>query len=125
MTKKSIADKPLTRRQQEIYDFIADYIDQYRFGPTIREIANAFMVTSMSTVHGIVDKLICKGYLTRTPNGPRTLALTDKSGRRITMVSQAGVMDWIEQQSSQHAKDAAIYALLTDLQQGIQSGRIC
>ncbi|MDN8592050.1 hypothetical protein Q0V21_25210 [Paenibacillus sp. 11B] len=125
MTTKAISDKPLTRRQQEIYDFIADFIDQHRYGPTIREIADAFMITSASTVHGVLDRLIIKGCLTRTPNGPRTLALTDKSCKKIAMVSREGVMDWIERQSNQHAKDALVYALLTDLQEGIQTGRIC
>lgn len=124
MTKKSIADKPLTRRQQEIYDFIADFIDSNSYGPSIREIADAFMfVTSTAFKH--VETLINKGYLNHKAGGVRTLSLTDKSGRRIAMVSRAGVMDWIEQQSNQHAKDAAVYALLTDLQEGIQTGRIC
>lgn len=125
MTMKSIADKPLSRRQQEIYDFIADFIDSHGFSPTIREVAHAFMISSVSTVHGIVDRLISKGYLTRLPNGPRTLALTDKSGKKIKTVSRAGIMDWIDKQSNQHEADAAVYAMLTDLQEGIQTGRIC
>ncbi|RAW18475.1 hypothetical protein DC345_04930 [Paenibacillus taichungensis] len=125
MTTKSIADKPLSRRQQEVYDFIADFIDSKGYGPSIREIADAFMFESPSSAFSHVDMLIRKGYLNHKAGGVRTLSLTDKSGRRIAMVSQAGVMEWIAQQSNQHAKDAAVYALLTDLQDGIQTGRIC
>lgn len=125
MTKKSIADKPLSRRQQEVYDFITDFIDSYGYGPSIREIADAFMFGSPSSAFRHVDMLIRKGYLNHKAGGVRTLSLTDKTGRRVAMVSQAGVMDWIEQQSNQHAKDATIYTLLTDLQDGIQTGRIC
>ncbi|MGF6354042.1 repressor LexA [Paenibacillus sp. 4624] len=124
MTKKSIADKPLSPRQQEVYDFIADFIDSHGYGPSIREIADAFMfVTSTAFKH--VETLINKGYLNHKAGGVRTLSLTDKSSKKIAMVSQAGVMNWIEQQSNQHAKDATIYVLLTDLQEGIQTGRIC
>lgn len=124
MTKNSIVDKPLTRRQQEVYDFIAHFIDTHGYGPSIREIADAFIfVTSTAFKH--VETLINKGYLNHKAGGVRTLSLTDKSGKKIAMVSQAGVLDWINQQSNQHAKDATIYELLTDLQEGIQTGRIC
>lgn len=125
MTKKSIADKPLSRQQQEVYDFISGFIGLKGYGPSIREIADALNFKSASSAFRHVNMLIRKGYLNHKAGGVRTLSLTDKSGRRIAMVSRAGVMDWIEQQSNQHAKDAAVYALLTDLQEGIQSGRIC
>ncbi|WP_186333829.1 hypothetical protein [Paenibacillus xylanexedens] len=125
MTTKSTLDKPLSRRQQEVYDFVADFIESNGYGPSIREIADAFMFASASTAFKHVETLICKGYLNHKAGGVRTLSLTDKSGKKIAMVSQAGVLDWISQQSNQHAKDATIYALLTDLQEGIQTGRIC
>ncbi|PYE49830.1 hypothetical protein HUB98_09175 [Paenibacillus barcinonensis] len=124
MTKKSIADKPLSRRQQEVYDFISGFIGSKGYGPSIREIADAFMFESPSSAFRHVNMLIQKGYLNHKAGGVRTLSLTDKSGKKIAMVSQAGVMDWIAQQSNQHAKDAAAYALLADLQEGIQTGRI-
>lgn len=125
MTKKLIADKPLSSQQQEVYDFISGFIGSKGYGPSIREIADALNFKSSSSAYRHVNMLIRKGYLNHKAGGVRTLSLTDKSGKKIAKVSQAGVMSWIEQQSHQHAKDAAIYALLTDLQEGIQTGRIC
>nr|WP_186323041.1 hypothetical protein [Paenibacillus xylanexedens] len=120
MTKKSVADKPLSRRQQEVYDFIADFIDSHGYGPSIREIADAFMfVTSTAFKH--VETLINKGYLNHKAGGVRTLSLTEKSGRRIAMVSQAGIMDWIKEKMT---TDPSYHAILSQLQANIESGAI-
>ena len=41
----------LSKRQQQIYNFIESYIEQKGFGPTVREICEAVNLSSPSTVH--------------------------------------------------------------------------
>ena len=60
--------KPLTERQQAIYDFIADAI---RSGgpPTIREIMDVFGINSTNGVRTTLETLEKKGYI-RPPGAP-------------------------------------------------------
>ena len=41
----------LTARQQEIWQFLADYVDEHGYPPTVREIGDAVGLASPSTVH--------------------------------------------------------------------------
>lgn len=52
------------------------------------------------------------------------MALT-KKGKRPKVVTQSGILKWISEQGIEETHDAAVYNLLSDLQEGIQSGRIC
>lgn len=124
MTTRATLDKPLRRRQQDVYDFVRLFIEEKGYSPTIREIAEGIMLASASTVHTHVNSLIRKGYLTQSSGGVRTLALT-KKGKQPKVVTQAGIMKWIEEKGNDHQFDVAATALLNDLQESIQSGRIC
>ena len=66
----------LTDRQQEIYDFVADYVDQHGSPPTVREIGEAVGLASPSTVHAHLANLERAGLLRRDPTKPRALELT-------------------------------------------------
>ena len=52
----------LSKRQQQIYNFIESYIEQKGFGPTVREICEAVNLSSPSTVHVHLKTLEDKGY---------------------------------------------------------------
>ena len=67
--------KPLTARQQSVYDFIESYILQKGYGPTVREIAKAVQLSSPSTVHVHLKTLEEKGYIVRDPLKSRSIAL--------------------------------------------------
>ncbi|CAH1216005.1 hypothetical protein [Paenibacillus sp. JJ-223] len=125
MTTRATLDKPLSRRQQDVYDFVRLYIENNGYGPSIREIADNLMMASVSTAHNHVEKLIRKGYLSNKSGGPRTLTLT-KNGNRPKVVSQSSIMKWIDRQMNNYTgHDALAYAMLTDLKTRIESGRIC
>src|ERR671930_489560 len=47
----------LTRRQQEIWKFLTDYVDDHGYPPTVREIGEAVGLASPSTVHAHLDNL--------------------------------------------------------------------
>src|SRR5712691_8673883 len=70
----------LTGRQQEIWDFLVDYVDRHGYPPTVREIGGAVGLASPSTVHAHLGNLERAGLLRRDPTKPRALELL---GRRM------------------------------------------
>ena len=66
----------LTGRQQEIWDFLVDYVDRHGYPPTVREIGEKVGLASPSTVHAHLANLERAGFLKRDPTKPRALELT-------------------------------------------------
>ena len=71
----------LTKRQQEIFDFIKTYSAKYGYPPTVRDIGKAVGLTSSSTVHAHLSNLEKLGLLRRDPTKPRALELLDRATR--------------------------------------------
>ena len=70
----------LTKRQQEIFDFIKRYSAKHGYPPTVRDIGKAIGLTSSSTVHAHLANLEKVGLLRRDPTKPRALeVLVDKA----------------------------------------------
>ena len=65
----------LTGRQQEIWDFLVDYVDAHGYPPTVREIGEAVGLASPSTVHAHLANLERAGLLRRDPTKPRAIEL--------------------------------------------------
>jgi len=66
----------LSERQQEIWDFLVDYVGRLGYPPTVREIGEAVGLASPSTVHAHLANLERAGMLRRDPTKPRALELT-------------------------------------------------
>jgi repressor LexA len=69
------APPQLTARQQEIWQFLVDYVDRHGYPPTVREIGEAVGLASPSTVHAHLANLERAGLLKRDPTKPRALDL--------------------------------------------------
>jgi repressor LexA len=69
----------LTKRQQEIFDFIGKYSAKYGYPPTVRDIGKAVGLASSSTVHAHLANLEKIGLLRRDPSKPRAIELLDKA----------------------------------------------
>lgn len=67
----------LTERQNEIFLFIKEYIDENAFPPTFREIGKKFEIASTFGVKRHIDALIKKGYLRTESNTSRTISIVD------------------------------------------------
>ena len=65
----------LTGRQQEIWDFLVEYVDRHGYPPTVREIGEHVGLASPSTVHAHLANLERAGFLKRDPTKPRALEL--------------------------------------------------
>jgi repressor LexA len=69
----------LTKRQQEIFDFIRKYSAKYGYPPTVRDIGKAVGLASSSTVHAHLSNLEKIGMLRRDPSKPRAIELLDRA----------------------------------------------
>lgn len=65
----------ITARQKQVYDFIATYQKQYRYPPTLQEIAGHLDINGNLGVMRHLAALEKKGYLTRTPGISRSIRL--------------------------------------------------
>ncbi|MFZ0390744.1 MAG: transcriptional repressor LexA [Calditrichia bacterium] len=60
------AMKGLTARQQQVLQFIADYMGRHGYAPSYQEIADAFSIASKQGVVRHLTALERKGYITRS-----------------------------------------------------------
>jgi repressor LexA len=65
----------LTERQQQIWNFLVEYVDRHGYPPTVREIGEEVGLASPSTVHAHLANLERAGLLHRDPTKPRALEL--------------------------------------------------
>src|SRR3954447_25260182 len=69
----------LTKRQQEIFDYIKSYSARFGYPPTVRDIGKAIGLASSSTVHAHLANLEKIGLLRRDPSKPRAIELLDRA----------------------------------------------
>jgi repressor LexA len=67
----------LTRRQQEILDYIRSEVHRCGYPPSVREIGEAVGLSSSSTVHSHLSAIEAKGFIKRDPSKPRALEVLD------------------------------------------------
>jgi len=69
--------RELTKRQQEILDFVRAEVHRCGYPPSVREIGHAVGLSSSSTVHSHLAALEAKGFIRRDPSKPRALEVLD------------------------------------------------
>ena len=65
--------KPVTEKQQQIYDFVGEYTEDHGYSPPAREIAGAVGLNSTSTVHFHLKALEEAGLLAHSSGKTRSL----------------------------------------------------
>ena len=80
--------RPLSKRQQAIYDYICSYTKEHSYPPSVREIGAAVGLASPSTVHTHLKVLEREGYITRDSNKPRTIEIVGQDNDGLAKVSQ-------------------------------------
>jgi repressor LexA len=79
-----MVERSLTKRQQEILDFVRRYVGENGYPPTVRDIGHAVGLTSSSTVHAHLANLEKAGALRRDPTKPRAIeVLKDKARKAV------------------------------------------
>src|SRR5579864_3402009 len=73
--KRPVEARVLTDRQQQIWNYLVEYVDRHGYPPTVREIGEQVGLASPSTVHAHLANLERAGLLKRDPTKPRALEL--------------------------------------------------
>src|ERR1700681_2974320 len=68
----------LTKRQKDVVEFIARFVDENGYSPSYEEIARGLNLASLATVHKHISTLEAKQYLKRGFNQSRSLDLGPK-----------------------------------------------
>ena len=71
----------LTRRQRQVYDFLAHFVDENGYSPSFEEIGEGLGLSSLATVHKHISNLEEKGLLKRDYNRSRSIDLLKPRGR--------------------------------------------
>ena len=79
----------LTARQQEIWNYLVEYVDRHGYPPTVREIGERVGLASPSTVHAHLANLERAGLLRRDPTKPRALELIGREKEAPTPAQPA------------------------------------
>lgn len=69
----------LTKKQKELLELIIIYINEHKISPTTRELAHLYGVKSSSTMHGYLERLREKGYITWHEGMPRTIQVLKRA----------------------------------------------
>ena len=72
-----MAQGKISKKQQEILEYIKDQILQRGFPPAVREICEAVNLKSTSSVHSHLETLEKNGYIRRDPTKPRAIEILD------------------------------------------------
>ena len=68
----------LTKRQKQVLDFLAEFIENNGYSPSYEEIASALQLASLATVHKHISALEAKNYVKRSFNQSRSLEVSPK-----------------------------------------------
>lgn len=73
----------ITKKQQEILNYIKDEILKRGYPPAVREICEAVQLKSTSSVHSHLETLEKNGYIRRDPTKPRAIEICDDSFQMV------------------------------------------
>ena len=76
--------RKISKRQQQIYDFIRSYQLEKGYPPSVREMASAVGLSSPSTVHAHLSALESRGLIKRDSTKPRALEVFNEDGSPAT-----------------------------------------
>tara|TARA_R110002111_G_scaffold239761_2_gene301419 strand:- start:172 stop:774 length:603 start_codon:yes stop_codon:yes gene_type:complete len=75
----------LTERQQDTYEFIVQYIEQYGRSPLLSEVAQGIGLTSQGSVHNYIQALVNEGLILRTVGRSRGLQLASDKQKKLSV----------------------------------------
>ncbi|HEY9764700.1 MAG TPA: transcriptional repressor LexA [Trichocoleus sp.] len=70
---------PLTSAQQELYDWLVEYIREHQHSPSIRQMMRAMGLKSPAPIQSRLEHLKNKGYIEWSEGKARTIRIRDKA----------------------------------------------
>ena len=74
-----MAQGKISAKQLEILEYIKSQILERGFPPSVRDICEAVILKSTSSVHSHLETLKKNGYIRRDPTKPRAIEILDES----------------------------------------------
>ena len=78
-----MANGIISKKQQEILDYIKAQILEKGYPPAVRDICQAVNLKSTSSVHAHLETLEKNGYIRRDPSKPRAIEIIDDSFQMV------------------------------------------
>jgi repressor LexA len=78
----------ITRRQRQVYDFIADFVERNGYSPSFEEIGQGLQLSSLATVHKHISNLERKGLLKREQNRSRSIDVLPVRARKAARLQE-------------------------------------
>ncbi len=90
-----MSKRPISKKQQEILDYMKQEILNRGFPPSVREICDAVHLRSTSSVHAHLEALEKNGYIRKDATKPRAIEIIDEEFRdeRIRSLVRPGLSD--------------------------------
>jgi len=88
--------EPLTSAQQELYDWLADYIGVHRHSPSIRQMMEAMGLRSPAPIQSRLKHLQQKGWITWQEGQARTLQLLGNMAAGIPVLGAVAAGGLVE-----------------------------
>ena len=82
----------MTKKQKQIYDYIAQYIAKYGYAPSLSEIRDKVKINTISTIHGYISRLIKAGLLKRVKGVSRSIELVKTKALNMLEVPLVGTI---------------------------------
>jgi repressor LexA len=83
---------PLTKRQNEIFAFLDEYLKDRGYSPSLDEIAKHFGIASLNAVYKHLNVLEEKGFIKRLSNRARSIQIVEQGVVAEQMVPLLGVI---------------------------------
>jgi repressor LexA len=74
----------LSKRQQQVLEYIRDTVNDRGYPPSVREIGDAVGLSSPSSVHSQLSALVELGMITRDPTKPRAIVVVEDQSEKQT-----------------------------------------
>ena len=86
--------RALTKKQENVYNFIRGMIVGRGYGPTVREICDEFGWQSPTAARCHVLALEKKGFITREAHSARSIQLTQNPTDQLVELNEQLLKDW-------------------------------
>jgi repressor LexA len=74
----------LSKRQQQVLEYIRETVNDRGYPPSVREIGDAVGLSSPSSVHSQLSALVEMGMITRDPTKPRAIVVVESQAQKTS-----------------------------------------
>lgn len=108
-----------SKKQQQLLEFIDDFVKQHGYGPSYREIMSGLGYKSVSTVAVHVNGLLAKGYIRKKDNSARSIEIV--SLRQVNVQAPKPVL--VEERKEPYSREELVRLLVEKIQE-LRKGEI-